>query len=162
MAKKYPKDTGAPDLENGSGLSRTSYRMMGSLQRYIWDIAGVFLLTSGLLTLLAMSDLTQGVVTTWWADLLQRWFGWGSYLFVPVAVGTGLILIVKRSDTLDNLRWGRILILELAVFAGLALLALAAESSLERASLGLDGGLIGWGRYRSIGMFRSLNFFPEK
>jgi S-DNA-T family DNA segregation ATPase FtsK/SpoIIIE len=155
MAKKYPKETSQTnrDLEDGSGLSDTSYRILGTLQRYAWDIAGVFMLTLGLLTLLAMSDLTQGVVTTWWAELLQRWFGWGSYLFIPVAVGVGLILIIKRSDTLDRLRWGRILILELAIFAGLALLAMSAEGSLERASQGFDGGLVGWGLAELLGTF---------
>jgi len=157
MVKRYPKDTsqssGAQDLENSSELSNTSYRILSTLQRYVWDIAGVFLLTVGLLTLLAMLDLTQGVLTSWWAGLLQRWFGWGSYLIIPVAVGVGLILIVKRSETVEKIRWGRILILELAVFAGLALLALAEEGSLERASQGLDGGLVGWGLAELLGTF---------
>jgi len=157
MVKRYPKDTsqssGAQDLENSSELTNTSYRILSTLQRYVWDIAGVFLLTVGLLTLLAILDLTQGVLTSWWAGLLQRWFGWGSYLIIPVAVGVGLILIVKRSETVEKIRWGRILILELAVFAGLALLALAEEGSLERASQGLDGGLVGWGLAELLGTF---------
>ena len=104
MAKKYPKETSrtsqTPDKETDPGFSNTSYRILGTLQRYAWDIVGVILLTAGLLTFLAMLDLTQGVVTTWWADLLQRWFGWGSYIFIPTAVGVGLVLIIKRSDTL--------------------------------------------------------------
>ena len=157
MVKRYPKDTsqsnGAQDLENSSELSNTSYRILSTLQRYVWDIAGVFLLTVGLLTLLAILDLTQGVLTSWWAGLLQLWFGWGSYLIIPVAVGVGLILIVKRSETVEKIRWGRILILELAVFAGLALLALAEEGSLDRASQGLDGGLVGWGLAELLGTF---------
>lgn len=157
MAKKYPKETSrtsqTPNKESDPGLSNTSYRILSTLQRYVWDIVGVIMLTAGLLTFLAMLDLTQGVVTTWWADLLQRWFGWGSYIFIPIAVGVGLVLIIKRSDTLEKLRWGRILILELAIFAGMALLALAAEGSLERASQGLDGGLIGWGLAELLGTF---------
>lgn len=157
MAKKYPKETSrtsqTPNKESDPGLSNTSYRILSTLQRYVWDIVGVIMLTAGLLTFLAMLDLTQGVVTTWWAGLLQRWFGWGSYIFIPIAVGVGLVLIIKRSDTLEKLRWGRILILELAIFAGMALLALAAEGSLERASQGLDGGLIGWGLAELLGTF---------
>jgi len=157
MAKKYPKETSQPsqtkDLENGSGLTNLSFRAVGALQRYAWDIAGVFFLTTGLLTFLAMLDLTQGVVTTWWADLLQRWFGWGSYLFIPIALGVGIVLIIQRSDVLERIRWGRILILELAIFAGLALLTVAAEGSLERAFDGLDGGLIGWGLAELMGTF---------
>jgi S-DNA-T family DNA segregation ATPase FtsK/SpoIIIE len=157
MAKKYPKETSrtnkVQDLEDSSAISNTAYRFFGTLQNYVWDIAGVFLLTAGLLTVFGMLDLTQGVITTWWADLLLRWFGWGSYLFIPVSIGVGFLLIIKRSDTLDRVRWGRILILELAIFAVLALLAIYAGGSLERASQGLDGGLIGWGLAELLGMF---------
>jgi S-DNA-T family DNA segregation ATPase FtsK/SpoIIIE len=157
MVKRYDKETSqpnqAPDLENGPGISLSSYRIFGTLERYLWDIAGIFFLTAGILTLLAVLDLTQGAVTNWWAELLQRWFGWGGYLFIPLAVGFGFILIIKRADTLEKLKWGRILILELAIFAGLALSAVYAEGSLERASQGLDGGLIGWGLAELLGTF---------
>jgi S-DNA-T family DNA segregation ATPase FtsK/SpoIIIE len=157
MAKKYTKETSqsnrVQEIDNGSGISNVSYRIMGTLQRYIWDITGVTLLTLGLLTFLAMMDWTQGIVTNWWADFLQRWFGWGSYLFIPLAIGVGLVLIVKRSDTVEKLSWGRILILELAIFATLALLALTSEGSLERASQGFDGGLVGWGIAELLGTF---------
>jgi len=157
MVKRYPKETSQPgktrDLESSSGLTNLSFRILGTLQRYTWDIAGVFLLTVGLLTFLALLNLTQGVVTSWWAGLLQRWFGWGSYLFIPIVLGVGIVLIIQRSDVLEKIKWGRILILELAIFAGLALLALAAEGSLERASQGLDGGLVGWGLAELMGTF---------
>ncbi|HUV27911.1 MAG TPA: DNA translocase FtsK [Anaerolineales bacterium] len=157
MAKRYPKETSQPnqgqDLESTSGFSKLSFRILGMLQRYIWDIAGVFLLTVGLLTFLALLDLTQGVVITWWAEFLQRWFGWGSYLFIPIALGVGIVLIIQRSDILEKINWGRILILEIAIFAALALLAVAADGSLERASLGLDGGLVGWGLAELMGTF---------
>lgn len=154
MVKKFSKETSQPqDLENDTGISSTSMRIMGTLQRYVWDIAGVILLTTGLLTLLAILNLTEGVVTNWWATVLQRWFGWGSYLFIPIAIGIGLILIIQRADALERVRWGRILILELAIFAGLALLALSGEESLERAAQGLDGGFVGWGLAELLGTF---------
>lgn len=149
MAKRYPKEISQVEKEqelgSSSGFSGFSLRIMGRLQRYIWDIAGVILLTAGLLTFLGLLDLTNGVVTSWWAGLLQRWFGWGSYLFIPIALGVGLVLLIQRSETVEKIRWGRILILELAVFAGLALSALASGNSLERAAQGLDGGYVGWG-----------------
>jgi len=154
MVKKFSKETSQPqDLENDTGISSTSMRILGTLQRYVWDIAGVILLTTGLLTLLAILNLTEGVVTNWWATVLQRWFGWGSYLFIPIAIGIGLILIIQRADALERVRWGRILILELAIFAGLALLALSGEESLERAAQGLDGGFVGWGLAELLGTF---------
>jgi S-DNA-T family DNA segregation ATPase FtsK/SpoIIIE len=157
MAKRYPKDTSqasrAQELEDSSQVTDASLRFMGKMQRYIWDIVGVLFLTVGLLTLLALLDLTNGVVITWWAGLLQRWFGLGSYLFIPIALGVGIVLIVQRSNTVDKMSWGRILTLEIAAFALLALLAIYGDVSLERASQGLDGGLVGWGLAELMGTF---------
>jgi S-DNA-T family DNA segregation ATPase FtsK/SpoIIIE len=157
MVKRYPKDTSQPsknqDLDGSNGLTGITLRIFGMLERYVWDIAGIFLLTIGLLTLLALMDQTQGVVTNWWAGVLQRWFGWGSYLFIPILLGVGILLIVQRAETLEKVNWSRTLILELAIFAGLALLALTSDASLERASQGLDGGLVGWGLAELLGTF---------
>ena len=72
------------------------------MQRYIWDILGVLILTIGLLTLLAFMDLTNGTVITWWAELLQRWFGMGSYLFIPIAFGVGIV-VEKEIDEINIL-----------------------------------------------------------
>ncbi|MFL7893789.1 MAG: DNA translocase FtsK [Anaerolineales bacterium] len=157
MVKKYPKDTSQPgknqDLDSSNGFTGITLRIFGMLERYVWDIAGIFLLTIGLLTLLALLDQTQGAVTTWWAGVLQRWFGWGSYLFIPIILVVGLVLIIQRSETLEKVNWSRALILELAFFAGLAILALTSDASLERASQGLDGGLVGWGLAELLGTF---------
>jgi S-DNA-T family DNA segregation ATPase FtsK/SpoIIIE len=157
MAKRYPKETSRAsreqELDDSSQLANASLRFMGKMQRYIWDIFGVILLTIGLLTLLALLDLTSGVVISWWAGLLQRWFGLGSYLLIPIALGVGIILIVQRSNTVEKMGWGRILTLEIAAFALLALLAISGDVSLERASQGLDGGLVGWGLAELMGTF---------
>ena len=157
MAKKYPKETSqtnkAAELEDSSQVASASLRFMGKMGRYIWDIIGVIILTVGLLTFLALIDLTNGVVISWWAGLLQRWFGLGSYLFVPIALGVGIVLIIQRSNTVEKMGWGRILTLEIAVFALLALLAINGDSSLERAAQGLDGGLVGWGLAELMGTF---------
>jgi S-DNA-T family DNA segregation ATPase FtsK/SpoIIIE len=157
MAKKYPKDANqasrTQELEDSSQIANASLRFLGKMQRYIWDILGVLILTIGLLTLLAFMDLTNGTVITWWAELLQRWFGMGSYLFIPIAFGVGIVLIVQRSNTVEKMGWGRILTLEIGAFALLALLAIYGNSSLERASQGLDGGLVGWGLAELMGTF---------
>jgi S-DNA-T family DNA segregation ATPase FtsK/SpoIIIE len=155
MAKRYPKETSQskqePELDSSSSVANTSLRFFSAMQRYAWDIAGVLSLTLGLLTLLALLNLTNGVAISWWARLLQRWFGLGSYLFVPIALGVGIVLLVQRSNALEKIRWGRILVLEVLVFAILALLAVGEDGSLERASQGLDGGLVGWGLAELIG-----------
>ncbi len=140
-------------MEDSSQVADASLRLMGKMGRYIWDIVGLLILTIGLLTFLALIELTNGVVISWWAGLLQRWFGLGSYLFIPIALGVGIVLIIQRSNTLEKMSWGRILTLEIGVFALLALLAIAGDSSLERAAEGLDGGLVGWGLAELMGTF---------
>jgi S-DNA-T family DNA segregation ATPase FtsK/SpoIIIE len=163
MAKRYPKETSqtnhGQELDGSSSVTNASLRFLGTMQRYIWDIAGVVLLTIGLLTLLAILDLTSGVVISWWVRLLQRWFGWGSYLFIPIILGVGIVLLIQRANTLEKIRWGRILTLEVAAFAILALLAISSDGSLERASIGLDGGLVGWGLAELMGTFIKPGWF---
>jgi S-DNA-T family DNA segregation ATPase FtsK/SpoIIIE len=149
VANKYPQETnqarGGQELDNPSPLANASLRFLGTVQRYAWDIGGMLVLVIGALTFLALLSLTNGQVVTWWAGLLQRWFGWGSYIFIPVALALGLVMLIQRSNALDNLRWGRILTLEITLFATLTFLAVIGGSSLERAGQGLDGGLVGWG-----------------
>ncbi len=149
MPKKYPKETSqskpGQELDNSLPVSNASLRFFGAMQRYAWDIFGLLCIAIGILTLLAFFNLTNGVVISWWVRLLQRWFGLGSYLFVPVILVMGIVLLIQRSNALSWVRWDRILILEVMVFAILALLATVADESFDRAYLGLDGGLVGWG-----------------
>jgi S-DNA-T family DNA segregation ATPase FtsK/SpoIIIE len=149
VAKRYPKEIErtslGKELDNSGPVTNTSLRFLATVQKYSWDIAGVLLLAISLLTLLALLGFTSGRAISWWASLLQRWFGWGSFVFVPLAAGLGFILLMQRSNTLNRIHWGRILTLEISAFVALALLAVAGGNSLERASLGMDGGLVGWG-----------------
>ncbi|UCD99287.1 MAG: DNA translocase FtsK [Chloroflexota bacterium] len=149
MAKQFPKEVSQTkqdqELEKSTSFEKVSFRLLDTMQSYAWDIAGVTLITIGLLTFLALFELTDGVAISWWAGALQRWFGRLSYLFIPISIGIGVVLVVQRSNALEKIRWGRILVLEVMLFAILALLAVAADQSLQRAFQGLDGGLVGWG-----------------
>lgn len=149
MAKRYSQEidqaSQGKELNNSGSVTNTSLRFLATVQKYSWDIAGVFLLALGLLTLLALLGYASGNAVTWWASLLKRWFGWGSFIFVPLAGALGLVLLIQRSDSLNRIRWGRLLTLEIAVFISLALLAVIGGRSLERATFGSDGGLVGWG-----------------
>ena len=155
MAKKYPKETnkarGGQEIDSPSSMANASLSFLGTMQRYAWDIGGIIVMVIGFLTFLALFGLTNGDVVTWWAGLLQRWFGWGSYLFVPIAVAVGFIMLFQRSNALDEIRWGRILTLEITIFATLTFSAVMGGGSLDRASQGLDGGLVGWGLAALLG-----------
>lgn len=124
---------------------RSSIRFLLRFERFYWDIAGVFTLMFAALTLIALLGLSRGTLLEVWAALLRRWLGWGSGLVTVVAGLAGIMMLRRQKGSLVQIAWGRILALEGAAFALLALLALSNGESLQRAEAGLDGGLVGWG-----------------
>lgn len=144
---KVQKSEESAASENKLSSSEKLYRFLINLQRYAWDFLGVFCLALGLMTLLALffPASARGILS-WWAGVLQLWFGWGS-LWIVIFTGSLGVLLLRRKyqPAQDRFPWQRILMLELAAFASLALLAVIGGSSFERAEAGMDGGRIGWG-----------------
>jgi len=127
-------------------------RLLTRLGRFAWDFAGLFCLALGLMSLvgLLLPQFASGVLS-WWAAELALWFGWGSLWFVLASSLLGLWLIRHPSDSRTHTRfWLRVLWLELAALASLALLAVLGGASVERADLGMDGGQVGWGLARLL------------
>ena len=114
-------------------------------RRFGWDILGVGLLAFGLLTLLGLLGLTRGVLIDPWIDVLQTGLGWGSPLLVIGLAVLGLVSLRSHFTNWPRIALGRILALEGAAFALLALFAIFGGLSVDRAAEGLDGGVIGWG-----------------
>lgn len=121
-------------------------------RRFLGDIAGVALLALAAMTLLALIGSASGAWLTGWARFLRVWFGWGALLVVLGILLAGLGLIFQRQWTPDSRSWWRVISLEAAGFALLGLLALAGGVSLARGEAGLDGGVIGWGLARLVGL----------
>jgi S-DNA-T family DNA segregation ATPase FtsK/SpoIIIE len=121
------------------------FRFLTNFDRFSWDLGGVACLAVALMTLLALFKLTGGIVLTWWASILRLWFGWGSFLFVLMAGVAGVAMLRRRANTSMKIPWGRVLALEMAAFAALALTTVLGGISVQRAAQGLDGGLVGWG-----------------
>jgi S-DNA-T family DNA segregation ATPase FtsK/SpoIIIE len=109
--------------------------------RFVRDATGVLLLAFALMSLLAVWDLTEGLLLDPFATQLVTWFGWGSYLVILWIAWGGFILLRRNPD---GLKWGRIIALELASFLTLGLLAVMKDNDLLRANAGQDGGLLGW------------------
>lgn len=127
-------------------------RAQSHFGRFAFDAAGVILLAFALMTLLALIDLTGGLLLTPWANILWKWLGWGS-AFVVVASGlAGLTLLRKRVEGDARIRWERVIALEIAAFSALALFAILGGVSIERAARGEDGGYIGWALAEFVGI----------
>lgn len=110
--------------------------------RYFRDVFGVFLIALALLSLLALWNLTGGVLLTPWSTFLASWFGWGSYLLI-LAMAFGGFTLIRRE--IWKLGWARLITLEIASLLTLGLLAILGGNSLVRAEAGEDGGRLGWG-----------------
>ncbi len=110
--------------------------------RYVGDAFAVLLIASALMSLLAMWQLTGGLLLTPWATFLGTWFGWGSYLLI-LALGYAGVALIRRTGR--GIQWGRFFCLELAAVLTLGLLSIIGGNSLVRAEAGMDGGRLGWG-----------------
>lgn len=149
MSNKTTKQTKHSDTNLGFN-EETEQTSLSSLspsriRRLAWDIAGILTLSIAFMTLLALLKLTGGTLLTWLARVLQILLGWGSLLIVLIATFAGLLMIRQNKNDLEKIPWSRILALEVAAFAAIALLTLMGGATVERAEQGLDGGLVGWG-----------------
>ncbi len=148
-------------VDEKPSASEKIFRLLTNLERYGWDFVGIFCLALGLMTFLALffPDLSRGILS-WWTGILQLWLGWGSLWIVLLLFSVGIYLLVQKNQTTPlKFPWWRLLSLELAALASLALLAVVGGSSFERAEAGLDGGRIGWGLVLIFNLpFRSYNF----
>ena len=129
--------------------------------RFTFDAGGVILFAFALMTLLALLGLTGGTLLTPWALTLRRWLGWGAS-FVVIATGlSGLMFLRKRTHTEEQVRWGRVIALEMAAFIALALIAIYGGMSIENAEAGWDGGYIGWGLAELLGILMTKLLGPS-
>lgn len=159
--QKTAKKTPPGDKERLPGES-WFVRMVDFLlkfRRFAKDILSIILILIALLTLLALIGLTSGAWINPWADLLRYWFGWGS-IFVVIACGVaGMLLMQKRDEPFTSRDWRKVIWLEVSGFSILALLSIFKGNSIDRAVLGLDGGVVGWGLAQFIGIL--FRVFPE-
>ncbi|MCD4671731.1 MAG: hypothetical protein K8R77_03615, partial [Anaerolineaceae bacterium] len=119
-------------------------RFSPRLRRLLLDILGVLILVGGLLTALGLLGLTSGGVITPWAERLQRFFGWGSFLGVVFILAVGSIFLLSRFTDFSGLKLGRVLLIELVAVLFLAFLDAFGGHVLVAAEAGENGGLFGW------------------
>lgn len=138
--------------ENTSKFLDKTFRFITNFQRFAWDIGGVIALAFALMTGLALFDLTGGILLTWWSQVLRSWLGWGSLVVVLAIAACGAWMLRQGTSAPVEIPWGRIMALEAAAFAAIALITLLGGASVQRAEQGLDGGLVGWGLVELFGL----------
>ena len=139
--------------------------LLSRFQRFALDFLGVVLLTSALLTLIALTlpKLTGGKLINLWRGFILHSFGYGAILVVVACTMAGWLVLRARSQQLKlstdpqgiaplKVNWMRIFALEVAAFSTLALLSVIGGSLVDRAEAGLDGGVVGWGIAELVAM----------
>lgn len=127
-----------PEQDPGEAEAR------GPLQRYLFDALGLLLLSLSLITVLALFGFSAGEWLSPWVAIWQRLLGWGAPLVVLGLAFSGWQILASRNRPGSG-TWARVIALEVAAFSFLGVLAALGGQVLERAELGRDGGIVGWG-----------------
>jgi S-DNA-T family DNA segregation ATPase FtsK/SpoIIIE len=109
---------------------------------FVRDAFGVALIALAIMFLLAAFGYTEGFLLTRIALGLRQWFGWGS-VFVLLGLGYLGATLLRRDQ--NEIRWMRLIALEIASLLTLGMMAAIFGNDLFRAESGMDGGRLGWG-----------------
>ena len=128
-----------------------------TIKRFGQDLLGILLITLAVISLLSLAKLTEGSLSTFFSQWILKGFGWGSFILVGLIGYIGFLILLRHLEQLPRLNLGRIILLEISMFALLALLSIINGLSIDRAIKGVDGGVVGWGLAR---IFRDLVGLP--
>lgn len=118
------------------------------VKRFGQDLLGILLITFSAVSTLALTGITSGSLVDILLSWMRRSFGWGSYPLIALLAYVGFLILLRHLEQFPKIDMGRIIFMELALFALLPFLSVFGGLSLERAELGMDGGVIGWGLAR--------------
>ncbi|HEX2907693.1 MAG TPA: DNA translocase FtsK 4TM domain-containing protein, partial [Phototrophicaceae bacterium] len=111
------------------------------------EIAAIVLIVFGIVSLLSLFNLaSDATIATAWSNALTRLFGYGSVVVSIGILGLGVVILLPKMNIVVKFPARRILALEIAFLALLALLHLYSNDPELRAlaRAGQGGGYIGW------------------
>jgi len=121
-----------------------------TIKRFGQDLLGVLLIALAVISLMSLSKLTEGSLSTFFSQWILKGFGWGSFILVGFIGYIGFLILLRHLEQLPKLNLERIILLEISLFALLAFLSIFNGLSIDRAVQGVDGGVIGWGIARIV------------
>ena len=150
MPRSHPQDSRRyqqmDDSPRNDWLERLA-QFYSQFGRFLRDGLGVALIAFAVMSFFALWNWTDGFLLTPIATVLRIWFGWGS-LFILLGIAYLGFILLQRERT--EIKWDRIIGLELASLLTLGLLAVFSGNNLFRAESGMDGGRLGWGLVRLL------------
>ena len=121
-----------------------------TIKRFGQDLLGVLLIALAVISLMSLSKLTEGSLSSFFSQWILKGFGWGSFILVGLIGYIGFLILLRHLEQLPKLNLERIILLEISLFALLALLSIVNGLSIDRAIKGVDGGVVGWGLARIL------------
>lgn len=122
--------------------------VLDSLPPWGDEIAAIVLIVFGIVSFLALLNVSaDATVSTTWSNALRTLFGVGSVVVAGGILALGVIILLPKMGVVIRFPTGRILALEVAFLALLALLHLLSGDPelLALARAGGGGGYVGWG-----------------
>ncbi|HEY60575.1 MAG TPA: DNA translocase FtsK [Anaerolineae bacterium] len=131
-------------------LNQKASRLLTGLAQYAFDIVGLVLITLAVVTFLGLIHFTKGGIIDWWIKSVVKGFGWMSYILTILLAYIGILTLLRHIERFPKIDFARILLLEGFLFSISAFVAILGGFSVDRATAGEDGGIIGWGIARII------------
>jgi DNA segregation ATPase FtsK/SpoIIIE, S-DNA-T family len=157
VAKRDSAPTTGDDLEQESSESEDERyvikpevweSLMDALPPWFDEISAIVLLVFGAISMMALFDISADApLANAWSGALTTLFGYGS-IIIPVGIfALGVIILLPKLGIVVRFPARRILALEVAFLAVLALMHVLGGGSEMRAAAraGEGGGYIGWG-----------------
>ncbi len=121
--------------------------LLDSLPPWLDEIIAIALLIFGILSFIALINPADAIVATAWRDIMTSLFGQGSLFISAGLFALGVILLLPKVGVTVHFYPKRILAIEIAFLAIIALLHLLSPDTELRAiaRAGEGGGQIGWG-----------------
>ncbi len=122
--------------------------LLNSLPPWGDEIAAIVLVVFGIVSFLSLLNVSaDATISVAWSNALRSLFGYGSVIVSAGILALGIVMLLPKMGVVVKLGTRRILALELAFLAALALLhLLSGDTELKAlARAGEGGGYVGWG-----------------
>jgi S-DNA-T family DNA segregation ATPase FtsK/SpoIIIE len=111
------------------------------------QIVALIVTAVGVITLLALFQITQGKWSNTWVSFLRFWLGWGAYPAAVAILLAGLLWLRHQLDRPLKWRWRPFVGAELTLFSLLALThtIVGRDDAWRLVGTKWGGGMVGWG-----------------
>ncbi len=136
-------------------------KVLDSIPPWTDEIIAIVLIVFGIVSFLSLFDVSSdATISNAWSNALTSLFGYGSLVVAGGILSLGILILLPKVGILVRLPPQRIVALELAFLALLAILHMTTGDSEWRAiaRAGYGGGIVGWGLSTAVGGLLSSAF----